>query len=83
MKKLLVLLVVFATAMTLAACESGTSEIYLLQNKPEIDTQLKEFAILYEQEYGVKVNVVSCGGSSCQTSDQLQSDIAAGETPDI
>lgn len=26
---------------------------------------------------------MSCGGSSCQTSDQLQSDIAAGETPDI
>jgi raffinose/stachyose/melibiose transport system substrate-binding protein len=83
MKKFLVLFVLLATALTLAACGSGSGEIYLLQNKPEIDSQLKAFAELYEEEYGVTVNVVSCGGDACQLSNQLQSDIAAGETPDI
>lgn len=83
MKKFLVLFVLLATAITLAACGSGSEEIYLLQNKPEIDTQLKAFAELYEEEYGVTVNVVSCGGDACQLANQLQSDIAAGETPDI
>lgn len=83
MKKILVLFVLLATALTLAACGGGSDEIYLLQNKPEIDSQLKAFAELYEEEYGVKVNVVSCGGDACQLSNQLQSDIAAGETPDI
>ncbi len=82
MKKFLVLFVLLATGLALAACGRG-GEIYLLQNKPEIDAQLQAFAELYEEEYGVKVNVVSCGGSSCQMADQLQSDIAAGETPDI
>ena len=83
MKKFLVLFVLLATAITLAACGGGSEEIYLLQNKPEIDSQLKAFADLYEEEYGVTVNVVSCGGDACQLSNQLQSDIAAGETPDI
>ena len=83
MKKFLVLFVLLATAITLAACGGGSDEIYLLQNKPEIDSQLKAFAELYEEEYGVTVNVVSCGGDACQLSNQLQSDIAAGETPDI
>jgi raffinose/stachyose/melibiose transport system substrate-binding protein len=83
MKKFLVLFVLLATALTLAACGGGSEEIYLLQNKPEIDSQLKAFAELYEEEYGVTVNVVSCGGDACQLSNQLQSDIAAGETPDI
>jgi raffinose/stachyose/melibiose transport system substrate-binding protein len=83
MKKFLVLFVLLATAITLAACGGGSEEIYLLQNKPEIDTQLKAFAELYEEEYGVTVNVVSCGGDACQLANQLQSDIAAGETPDI
>lgn len=82
MKKFLVLFVFLATALTLAAC-GGKDEIYLLQNKPEIDSQLKAFAELYEEEYGVTVNVVSCGGDACQLATQLQSDIAAGETPDI
>ncbi len=83
MKKILALFVLLAASLTLAACGGEAGEIYLLQNKPEIDTQLKAFAELYEEEYGVKVNVVSCGGDACQLSNQLQSDIAAGETPDI
>lgn len=83
MKKLLLLLTAFVAVMSLAACGQGSDEIYLLQNKPEIDAQLKAFAELYTAEYGVEVNVVSCGGGSCSMGDQLQSDIAAGETPDI
>ena len=66
--------------------EGGSEEktsITLLQNKPEIDAQLKEFATSYEAETGVEVIVKSCGGDACQLGTQLKSDIAAGDTPDI
>lgn len=86
MKKLLLLIAAAMLALTLTACggdDDDTVEIYFLQNKPEIDDELKAFAQLYFEETGVKVNVVSCGGSNCSMFDQLQSDMAAGETPDI
>ncbi len=62
--------------------EKSTS-ITLLQNKPEIDAQLKEFAASYKEATGVEVVVKSCGGDACQIGTQLKSDIAAGDTPDI
>lgn len=85
MKKLLLLALALTAVLTLAACgnSNAAKEIYFLQNKPEIDTELKAFAAHYEEETGVVVNVVSCGGSSCAMFDQLQSDMAAGDTPDI
>ncbi|HAX73020.1 MAG TPA: hypothetical protein DCY20_05800 [Firmicutes bacterium] len=58
-------------------------EITLMQNKPEIDAQLKAFVATYEEETGVKINVKSCGGDSCQLGTQLKADIAAGDAPDI
>jgi len=57
--------------------------LYILQNKPEIDTQLKAFANIFAGEFDVDVKVVSCGGGSCDLATVLQSDIAAGEIPDI
>ena len=59
------------------------ASITLLQNKPEIDAQMKEFAAAYEAETGVEVIVKSCGGDACQIGTQLKADIAAGDTPDI
>jgi raffinose/stachyose/melibiose transport system substrate-binding protein len=67
----------------LSGCATTGNQLYILQNKPEIDTQLKAFAKIFEGEGNVKVKVISCGGDSCSLGTQLQSDIAAGETPDI
>jgi raffinose/stachyose/melibiose transport system substrate-binding protein len=84
MKKFLFLATSAMLVTALSGCAgSGGKELYILQNKPEIDTQLKAFAGLYSAEYDVDVKVISCGGDSCSLGTQLQSDIAAGETPDI
>ena len=68
----------------LAGCggsQDGT--LYMLQNKPEIDTALKAFGAQFAEEKGVDVKITSCGGDLCQLGTQLQADIAAGEAPDI
>ncbi len=83
MKKGLFLATSAMLVSALAGCAQGGSELYILQNKPEIDTQLKAFAEIYAGEYDVDVKVVSCGGDSCSLGTQLQADIAAGEIPDI
>lgn len=83
MKKFLFLATSAMLVTALSGCAGGGNELYILQNKPEIDTQLKAFAELYSAEYDVDVKVISCGGDSCSLGTQLQSDIAAGETPDI
>lgn len=83
MKKSIMLTAAALLTSTVSGCFGGSKELYILQNKPEIDTQLKAFAELYAEEYDVEMSVVSCGGSSCSLGTQLQSDIAAGETPDI
>jgi raffinose/stachyose/melibiose transport system substrate-binding protein len=68
----------------LAGCGgSQASTLYVLQNKPEIDTAMKEFGELFAEEKGVDVKITSCGGDLCQLGTQLQADIAAGEAPDI
>jgi raffinose/stachyose/melibiose transport system substrate-binding protein len=83
MKKFLFLATSAMLVTALSGCAGGGGELYILQNKPEIDTQLKAFAQLYAAEYDNDVKVISCGGDSCSLGTQLQSDIAAGETPDI
>jgi raffinose/stachyose/melibiose transport system substrate-binding protein len=83
MKKLLFLATSAMLVSALSGCASTSNQLYILQNKPEIDTQLKAFAKLFEADSNASVKVVSCGGSSCQLGTQLQSDIAAGEIPDI
>lgn len=85
MKKILVLISILLVAFSLAACtpKEEQIEITFKQNKPEIDEQLQAFAAAYEAETGVKVNVVSCGGSSCSLGDMLRSDYASGNLPEI
>jgi len=70
-------------AMATETTESTGVEITIAQGKPEIDAQLKAYATKYEEETGVKVNVISCGGDSCQLGQQLKSDYQAGVMPDI
>ena len=68
----------------LAGCGGSSSgTLYILQNKPEIDTAIKAFAAKFAEKEGVTVKVTSCGGDLCQLGTQLQADIAAGEAPDI
>lgn len=84
MKKLIILISMLLVAFSLTGCApKKTVEITFKQNKPEIDAQLQAFAAAYEEETGVKVNIVSCGGSSCTLGDVLRSDYAAGEMPEI
>jgi len=99
MKKLLVYLVSILMVCSLVACSSTTEPaeteatetedtmeevtIKLAQGKPEIDAQLKAYAAIYEENTGVKVEIVSCGGDSCELGQQLKSDYAADEMPDI
>ena len=83
MKKSLFLATSALLVSALAGCAQSEPDIYILQNKPEIDTQLQAFAKVFEGKSNLKLKVVSCGGSSCSLGTQLQADIAAGETPDI
>ena len=84
MKKLIILISMLLVAFSLTGCApKKTVEITFKQNKPEIDAQLQAFAAAYEEETGVKVNIVSCGGSSCSLGDMLRSDYAADEMPEI
>lgn len=86
MKKLLIFIASLFLVFSLGACgpkEEKQVEITFKQNKPEIDGQLQAYARAYEEATGVKVNVVSCGGSSCTLGDMLRSDYAAGQLPEI
>lgn len=85
MKKILIFISILLVAFSMTACtpKEEVIEITFKQNKPEIDGQLQAFAAAYEAETGVKVNVVSCGGSSCSLGDMLRSDYASGNLPEI
>lgn len=86
MKKLLTIISMLLVVLSLTACAPKAEEqvvITFKQNKPEIDEALQAYAAAYEEATGVKVNVVSCGGSSCALGDMLKADFAAGEMPDI
>ena len=86
MKKLFIIISMLFVVLSLSACAPKAAEqvvITFKQNKPEIDEALQAYAKAYEEATGVKVNVVSCGGSSCALGDMLKADFAAGEMPDI
>ncbi|MGL5540212.1 MAG: ABC transporter substrate-binding protein [Erysipelotrichaceae bacterium] len=87
MKRVLALVAVFSLVLGVSGCSNNGGsepvEITLAQGKPEIDGALKEYATTYESKNGVKVNIVSCGGDSCQLGDKLKADYQAGNMPDI
>jgi raffinose/stachyose/melibiose transport system substrate-binding protein len=86
MKKIFAIISMLLVVASLTACAPEVEEqvvITFKQNKPEIDEALQAYAASYEEATGVKVNVVSCGGSSCALGDMLKADFAAGEMPDI
>lgn len=86
MKKLLALFVCALVVLGLVGgCAPAASKasITLAQGKPEIDGQLKAYAAAYGEASGTTVNIVSCGGDSCQLGTQLTADYQAGNMPDI
>ncbi|MDR2898537.1 MAG: ABC transporter substrate-binding protein [Spirochaetaceae bacterium] len=74
MKKVVIVLAVLAVAAVFTACTGksgassagakGVKEITLVSNKIEIDEALKGYALVYEKQTGIKVNVKSFGGES-------------------
>lgn len=58
----------------------GTT-IKLLNGKIEIDEQIRNYAALYEEQYGVRVEVESVAGADVTT--YLTSYLVSGEMPDI
>jgi raffinose/stachyose/melibiose transport system substrate-binding protein len=54
-----------------------------LQNKPEIDAQLKAYAAIWTEATGTPVTIKSCGGGTCEMGQQLRADYSAGDMPDI
>ena len=78
----LILLVPFF-AFASGGGESGTKPLILMQNKPEIDEQLKAFAKIFEEKSGIPTVIKTCGGDACAMGTQLRADFNAGEAPDI
>lgn len=69
-------------AATGASQPSGDrTTIKLLNGKIEIDEQLRNYAALYEEQYGVRVEVESVAGADVTT--YLTSYLVSGEMPDI
>ena len=65
-----------------AAGKAGS--VTLMQNKPEIDGQLKAYGTVWSEATGNNVTIKSVGGSSSITlGQQLNADYAAGDMPDI
>ncbi len=91
MKKLLIVVVIMVALMgsvfAAGSKESSTGKsatITLMQNKPEIDGALKDYAKAWNGLTGNTVIVKSVGGSSSITlGQQLKADFAAGDMPDI
>lgn len=87
MKKLLVVLLVLAAiTSTFVGCKKSveSNSVTLMQNKPEIDPQLKAYAATWSEKTGIATTIKSIGGSSSVTlGQQLRTDFAAGDMPDI
>ena len=59
MKKIIALLLAAAIPLSIAACGEKSEELYYLNFKPEIAEVYDEISKAYEEEKGVKLNVVT------------------------
>jgi len=75
-------LLAFMALLTVTAA-FGAGKLTLMQNKPEIDAQLKAYAAAWGQKNGATVVIKSIGGTSGGMGPQLKADYAAGDMPDI
>ena len=79
MKKLAFVLV----ALTLAMGSFAQGKLTLLQNKVEIDKQMKAYAAVWGKANNVDMTVITSGGDNGDMGGMLKSGYAAGEMPDI
>jgi raffinose/stachyose/melibiose transport system substrate-binding protein len=63
--------------------QSAQAQVTLMQNKPEIDAQLKAYAAIWSKASGIAATIKSCGGGACEMGQQLRADYSAGDMPDI
>lgn len=90
MKRLLAVFMILVVSAAFVIAEGGQEgsgtlpRLELLQNKPEIDAQLKAYAKAWGEANGVDVVIKTVGGSIDVTVDQMLTvGYAAGELPDI
>ncbi|MCL2199224.1 MAG: ABC transporter substrate-binding protein [Defluviitaleaceae bacterium] len=87
-KKIFMLLLTLIGALAIfAACGNDQAgdqdvEITLINNKVEIDGALRDFARLYEEMFGVRVNIHSFGGET-PYAPSLAALLAGGDEPEI
>ena len=79
MKKLVAL--ILALSMVLVAT-GALADLVICQNKVEITAQMQDFAKVYEEKTGVKVEVITGGGSSDYNT-VLKAEMQSGREPDI
>ncbi len=75
----------FAAALTLAlllSAASALADITIVQNKVEIDAAMQAYAAGYTERTGLKVKVITGGGSSDYNT-VLKAEFASGSEPDI
>ena len=86
MRKVLFALIALAVSggfLFAGGTPEGKAPLNLLQNKPEIDAQLKAYAAVWTKATGIPMTIKSAGGTSNAMGPQLQADYAAGDMPDI
>lgn len=81
MKKIMALLLAASIPLSLAACGEDTKEIYYLNFKPEIAEVYDEIATAYEEETGVKLNVVTAASGTYEQT--LKSEMAKKDAPTL
>ncbi len=89
MKRILAFLLTAAMSLSLVACggtstteePKGSGEIYYLNFKPEIAEVYDEIAAAYEEESGVKLNVVTAASGTYEQT--LKSEIAKAQAPTL
>ena len=79
MKKLVAL--ILALSMVLVAT-GALADLVICQNKVEITAQMQDFAKVYEEKTGVKVEVITGGGASDYNT-VLKTEMQSGREPDI
>jgi len=73
----------FLVALSLTFGAFGQAKLTLLQNKVEIDKQMKAYAALWGKANNVETNIITSGGDNGDMGGMLKADYAAGEMPDI
>ncbi len=81
MKKIIALLLAAAIPLSIAACGEKSEELYYLNFKPEIAEVYDEISKAYEEEKGVKLNVVTAASGTYEQT--LKSELAKKDAPTL